>query len=145
MGEIAIFLGCFLQAVDDAMDPAAVAVTVLLGKFRHPLAAHTDPQPNGHATVGLLRDQRGDKTRHLVPVRTPTPADLFVASGLVQEFAGPIPKRFAPQDQPLAKIVPRGRDHLSKRQLDFPPVFLPPIPRDAPRELAFACPWGEPD
>ena len=46
MGEIAIFLGRFLQAVDDAMDPAAVAVTVLLGKFRHPLAAHTDPQPN---------------------------------------------------------------------------------------------------
>ena len=34
MGEIAIFLGRLLQAVDDAMDPAAVAVTVLLGKFR---------------------------------------------------------------------------------------------------------------
>ena len=117
MGEIAIFLGRFLQAVDDAMDPAAVAVTVLLGKFRHPLAAHTDPQPNGHATVGLLRHQRGDETRHLVPVRTPTPADLFVASGLVQEFAGPIPKRFAPQDQPLAKIVPRGRDHLRTKKV----------------------------
>ena len=37
---------------------------------------------------------------------------LLASSGLVQEFAGPIPKRFAPQDQPLAKIVPRGRDHL---------------------------------
>ena len=96
MGEIAIFLGRFLQAMDDAMDPAAV----LLGKFRHPLAAHTDPQPNGHATVGLLRHQRGDETRHLVPVRTPTPADLFVASGLVQEFAGPIPKRLAPRTSP---------------------------------------------
>ena len=47
-----------------------------------------------------------------------------MASGLVQEFAGPIPKRFAPQDQPLAKIVPRGRDHLSKRLIDLPPVFL---------------------
>jgi hypothetical protein len=46
MGEIAIFLGRFLQAVDDARASAAVAVTVLLGKFRHPSAAHTDPQPN---------------------------------------------------------------------------------------------------
>jgi hypothetical protein len=62
MGEVAIFLGRLLQAVDDAMDPAAVAVTVLLGKFRHPLAAHTDPKPNGHATLGLLRHQRGDQT-----------------------------------------------------------------------------------
>ena len=106
------------------MDPAAVAVTVLLGKFRHPLAARTDPQPNGHATVGLLHNRRGDETRHLVPVHMPMPADLFVASGLVQEFAGPIPKRFAPQDQPLAKIVLRGTDPLSKRLIDLPPVFL---------------------
>ena len=28
------------------------------------------------------------------------------------------------QDQPVAKIVPRGRDHLSKRLIDLPPVFL---------------------
>jgi hypothetical protein len=100
MGELGIFLGRLLQAENDAMVPAAVAVTVLLGKLRHPLAARTDPQPDGHATVGLLRHQRGHATRHLVPVRTPTPADLFVASGLVQEFAGPIPKRFAPRTSP---------------------------------------------
>ena len=37
MGEIAIFLGRFLQAVDDAMDPAAVAVTVLLWPAGRPI------------------------------------------------------------------------------------------------------------
>jgi hypothetical protein len=47
MGEIAIFLSRFLQAVDDAMAPAAVTVTVLLGKFRHPLAAPHGPAAKG--------------------------------------------------------------------------------------------------
>lgn len=129
MGEIAIFLGRFLQAVDDAMEFADGAVAVRRGKFRHPLAAHTAPQPNDYATVGPLRRRRSDPTRRIVPVRTPTPADptpadLFLAFGLMQEFAGPRPKRLAPQGQSLAKIVPRGRDHLSKRRLDLPPVFL---------------------
>ena len=108
MGEIAIFLGCFLQAVDDAMDPAAVAVTVLLGKLRHPLAAHTDPQLNGHATVSLLRNQRGDKTRHLVPVRTPTPADLFDHRRKLPKSRSRVENRYAVPGIPVD-----GLDRLS--------------------------------
>jgi hypothetical protein len=51
----------------------------------------------------------------------------------LQEFAGPIPKRLAPQNQPVAKIVPRGRDHLAKRLIDLPSVFLDQLPGAAVR------------
>ncbi len=114
MGEIAIFLGRFLQAVDDAMEFADGAVAVRRGKFRHPLAAHTAPQPNDYATVGPLRRRRSDPTRRIVPVRTPTPADptpadLFLAFGLMQEFAGPRPKRLAPPGPVLGEDRPPGK------------------------------------
>jgi hypothetical protein len=51
MGEIAIFLGRFLQAVDDARASAAVAVTVLLGEFHHPLAVHAERRIAGGCAV----------------------------------------------------------------------------------------------
>ena len=91
MGEIAIFLRRWLQPVDDAIDPAAIAVTVLLGEFGHPLPAHMDSQPNGHATVGLFSTSE-TISRHTSSPSARLRQRTLPPLRLAQEFAGPITK-----------------------------------------------------
>jgi hypothetical protein len=43
------------------MDATAITMIVLLGDLGHSLAAQTDAQPDRHATIGLLPNQRGDE------------------------------------------------------------------------------------
>ncbi len=134
-GQCAIFLGPCLETLDDAMNAAAVAVTVIASDRRHALAAQANPQPNRDTTIGFVCGQRGDYSRNVLRVGVPPPADFLVTRCLGHHSSNFVPQCLTTEDQSVAEVLPRGPYHLAEHLINLPTILgLCRTPR--PAEIA---------